>query len=429
MSSNTPDSPNNIGEVLGYARRGNRQRQAMLWIAGLIVLGLAAWGGLAFFSNDPAELKFETAEVRQGDLTVNVTATGTLQPVNQVDVGTEISGTVQSLSADFNDRVKRGQVLAKLNTDQLSARLRQSQAALQLARANVKNAQATQAETRAKLKRFKTLAAKAIASQDDLDTAEAAYTRATAGVQVSKEQVSQAEAQVDADRTTLDKAQIRSPIDGIVLKRQVELGQTVAASLQTPVLFTLAENLTQMELNVAVDEADVGQVKVGQHASFNVDAFPGRSFPAVIDQVRYAPQTVAGVVTYETVLLVDNSDLSLRPGMTATVEIVVGEYHNVLLLPNTALRFTPPAPQTKTASGGSLFSRLFPRRPHKTNETKREAASAKNAQAQKVWTLQNDKPVKIAVTVGATDGQMTQLLSGEVQAGMALLVDVIRTQK
>ena len=233
MSSENPDSPGSIGEVLGYARRGNRQRQAMLWLAGLALLGLAVWGGLVFFSSDTTQLKFETAEARQGDLTVSVTATGTLQPVNQVDVGTEISGTVESLSADFNDRVKRGQVLAKLNTDQLSARLRQSQAALQLARANVQNAQATQAETRAKLKRLKALAAQAIASQDDLDTAEAAYNRATAAVQVSREQVSQAEAQVDADRTTLDKAQIRSPIDGIVLKRQVELGQTVAASLQT----------------------------------------------------------------------------------------------------------------------------------------------------------------------------------------------------
>lgn len=429
MTSDKPDSPNNIGQVLEYARRGNRKRQVMIWLAALALLGLAVWGGLAFFSSSPTELKYETAEVRQGDLIVNVTATGTLQPVNQVDVGTEISGTVESLSADFNDRVKRGQILAKLNTDQLSARLRQSQAALKLARANVQNAEATLAETRAKLKRLKALAAKEIASQDDLDTAEAAFTRATAALRVSKEQVSQAEAQVDADRTTLDKAQIRSPIDGIVLKRQVELGQTVAASLQTPVLFTLAENLTQMELDVAVDEADVGQVKVGQQATFTVDAFPGRSFPAVIDQVHFAPQTVAGVVTYETVLLVDNSDLSLRPGMTATVEIVVGEYHNVLLLPNTALRFSPPAPQVKTASGGSLFSRLFPRRPHRTNETKREMPSAKNAQQQQVWTLQNGKPVKLAVTVGATDGQMTQLLSGKVQAGMALLVDVIRTQK
>lgn len=429
MTIDKPDSPNSIGQVLEYARRGNRKRQAMIWLVGLALLGLAVWGGLTFFSSDTAELKYETAQVREGDLIVNVTATGTLQPVNQVDVGTEISGTVESLSADFNDRVKRGQILAKLNTDQLSARLRQSQAALKLARANVQNADATLAETRAKLKRLKALAAKAIASQDDLDTAEAAFTRATAALRVSKEQVSQAEAQVDADRTTLDKAQIRSPIDGIVLKRQVELGQTVAASLQTPVLFTLAENLTQMELNVAVDEADVGQVTVGQKATFTVDAFPGRSFPAVIDQVRYAPQTVAGVVTYETVLLVDNSDLSLRPGMTATVEIVVGEYHNVLLLPNTALRFSPPAPQVKTASGGSLFSRLFPRPSHRTNETKQETSSAKEAQLQWVWTLQNGKPVKIAVKVGATDGQMTQLLSGEVKVGMALLVDVIRTTK
>jgi len=419
-------SPGDITQVLGQAHHGGGRRRALKWIVVLVLLGLAAWVAMSLFSSSPAQYTYQAADAKRGDLTVSVTATGTLQPVNQVDVGTEISGTVESVDVDFNDRVKRGQVLATLNTDQLSARLRQSQAALELARANVQTAQATVLETRTKYNRLETLAAKGMASQDDLDTAAAAFTRANAAVEVAKAQVTQAQAQVDADRTALQKAQIRSPIDGIVLQREVEPGQTVAASLQTPVLFTLAENLAQMELNVAVDEADVGHVKKGQKASFTVDAFPGRTFPAVIDQVRYAPQTVQGVVTYETVLLVDNSDLTLRPGMTATVDIVVGDYPNVLLVPNAALRFTPPATQAKS-SGGSLFSRLFPR-PRRSAPTAREAGDA-GARTQRVWVLRDGQPAAIPIEVGASDGQMTQVLSGDLQPGTALLTDVTRATK
>jgi len=427
MADEKTASPGDIAQVLGQARHGGGRRRALKWIVVLLLLGLAAWVAVSLFSSSPAQYTYQSADARRGDLTVSVTATGTLQPVNQVDVGTEISGTVESVDVDYNDRVKRGQVLATLNTDQLSAKLRQSQAALELARANVQNAQATVLETRTKLNRLKTLSAKGMASRDDLDSAVAAFTRATAAVEVAKAQVTQAQAQVDADRTALAKAQIRSPIDGIVLQRQVEPGQTVAASLQTPVLFTVAESLAQMELDVAVDEADVGHVKEGQKASFTVDAFPGRTFPAVIDQVRFAPQTVQGVVTYQTVLAVDNSDLTLRPGMTATVDIVVGDYPNVLLVPNAALRFTPPATQTASSSGGSLFSRLFPRPRHSTPANREPGAAG--ARTQRVWTLRDGQPVAITIQVGATDGQMTQVLSGDVQPGMALLTDVTRTTK
>jgi len=426
MTDSKFDSPADIEQVLSLARESGKSRRIFIWLSALLVLTAAAWGLAALFSRNPDKLRFQTVEVRRDDLTVHVTATGSLQPVNQVDVGTEISGTVASLEADFNDRVKRGQLLAKLNTDQLDARLRQSQAALELARAKVQDAQATLVETGSKHSRLQTLAAKGLASQDDLDAATAAFARATAGLEVAKDQVTQAQAQVDADRTTLDKAQIRSPIDGIVLKRQVEVGQTVAASLQTPVMFTLAENLAQMELDVAVDEADVGQVHKGQAASFSVDAFPGRSFPAVIDQVRFAPQTVQGVVTYETVLSVDNSDLALRPGMTATVEINVGEYKDVLLVPNAALRFSPPVTSNQASGGGSLLSRLFPRPSHRNGSAPR-ARTAAEGHGQRVWTLRNNQPVAIPIQVGATDGQMTQVVSGDVQVGTMLVVDVTRT--
>ncbi|MEJ2344000.1 MAG: efflux RND transporter periplasmic adaptor subunit [Gammaproteobacteria bacterium] len=425
MTDNETGSTDNIGATLGLGRKRTLWGRLGKWSALAAIIAAVAVGLALYSSRDTAQWRFQTAEARRGDLTVTVTATGTLQPVNQVDVGTEVSGTVERVAVDFNDRVKRGEVLAQLDTDQLSAKLRQSQAALELARAKVQDADATLIETRLKFKRLQALAGKGMSSKDERDAAEAAYARARASLEVAKAQVTQAQAQVDADRTMLDKAVIRSPIDGIVLKRQVEPGQTVAASLQTPVLFTLAENLKQMELDVAVDEADVGQVKDGQHATFTVDAFPDRRFPAVINQVRYAPQTVQGVVTYEAVLAVDNSDLSLRPGMTATAEIVVKQLSDVLLVPNAALRFAPPVTQTRS-SGGSLLSRLFPRPRHATT-TPREASGAEGRQ--RVWILSDGRPVAVPVTVGASDGQMTEVLAGKVSAGTPVLVDAVQVSK
>jgi HlyD family secretion protein len=400
-----------------------------LVIVVVVVLLLLATGVTLFFSRNSPVLRFTTAEARHGDLTVAVTATGTLQPVNQVDVGTEISGTIETVLVDYNDRVTVGQVLARLDTDQREAHLRQSQASLDLAQARVQEAQATVIETRNKLHRAQELAKKAMCSQEECDAAEAAYARAAAALAIAKAQVSQATAQLDADRTALAKAVIHAPINGLVLQRQIEPGQTVAASLQTPVLFVLAENLAHMELHVAVDEADVGQVKEGQHATFTVDAYPERTFPAVITQVRYAPQTVAGVVTYETVLSVDNTDLSLRPGMTATVDITVTHLERVLLIPNAALRFTPPAVAHKAATRrGSLLGRLFPRPPRPVPTAKRTDLSRDSGQ-RRVWTLRDGQPVAIPVTVGPTDGQMTQVVDGAIASGLPLLIDVTSAER
>jgi HlyD family secretion protein len=428
MKHDTADSPAAISQLLGRARRGDRRRRVKALLAVAATILLVVWGVATRLSSGPEKMSYQTAEVRRADLAVHVTATGTLQPVNQVDVGTEISGTVENVAVDFNDHVKRGQLLARLNTDQLTARLRQAEATLQLARASVEQAQATLIETRARSERLQAMASRSLASPDEVEAAQAAFARAAAGVGLAESQVTQAAAQVDADRTTLNKAEIRSPIDGIVLLRQVEVGQTVAASLQTPVLFTLAENLVQMELNVAVDEADVGQVSAGQSAVFTVDAFPGRNFPAVIDQVRYAPQTVQGVVTYETVLSVDNSDLALRPGMTATVEIVVGEYKNVLLVPNAALRFAPPASPVRDSGGGSLLSRLFPRPSRGPASAPREMGG-EGARQQRVWILRDGQPLAVPIQTGASDGQMTEVTAGELQPGIALLVDVGRAAR
>lgn len=414
-----------IQELLGVNQdqAGKVRVYALYGGAGLLIVLLLIWW--LWPSSNKNGIRYETAELERGDLTVTVTATGVLQPVNQVDVGTEISGTVQKIEADFNDHVSKGQILARLDTEQLAARERQSQASLALAKASVKEAEATVLETRSKLGRTKDLARQKLTTPEQVDTAQAAYERAVAGLERAKAQVTQAQAQLDSEQTALSKAEIKSPIDGIVLKRQVEPGQTVAASLQTPVLFTLAENLAQMELHVSVDEADVGMVREKQQAVFKVDAYPRRSFPAQISQVRFAPQTVEGVVTYETVLSVNNEDLSLRPGMTATAEITVQELKDVLLVPNTALRFTPPKSTGK--QNKTLLSALFSRRP--PDASKQVRTDDKTSSQQRVWVLQDGKPLAIQVKVGATDGRLTQVTEGKLEAGMSVIIDANKLRK
>jgi HlyD family secretion protein len=216
---------------------------------------------------------------------------------------------------------------------------------------------------------------------------------------------------------------IRSPINGIVLQRHVEPGQTFAASFQTPVLFTLAEDLSKMELHVGIDEADVGQVQAEQDATFTVDAYPDRSFPSRIVKVYYAPQVVQDVVTYEALLTVDNSKLLLRPGMTATAEIITKTVEDAILVPNGALRFTPPEPEA-SESGGSMLRAILPgrRRP----SAKQRKALDTNKTERRVWTLRDEQPVAIPVTIGSSDGRMTEVVAGDVKPGLPLLVDIIR---
>ncbi|TCT21353.1 efflux RND transporter periplasmic adaptor subunit [Thiobaca trueperi] len=416
-----PDSA--IAQQIDLTGRPASHRRRWLWFAGLTVLGLVL-AAVAFMSTRPADrASFKTAEVKRGELTIRVTATGQLQPVTQVDVGTEVSGTIQAVEVDFNDRVKQGQVLARLDPDQSQAKERQSAAALELAKAQVDEAQATVNETANKLRRTTDLMGRRLASPEELDTASAAAERAAAALAVARAKVDQAQAQLDADRRTLHKTTIRSPIDGIVLKRDVEPGQTVAASLQTPVLFTLAENLTQMELKVAVDEADVGQVNEGQKAIFTVDAYPARTFPATITQVRFAPETVNGVVTFGALLAVDNVDLSLRPGMTATAEILVHEEDDLLLVPNTALRFTPPQARSEQA-GPNLLGMLLPRPPR--SPKRQPEAGARTGKSGRVWILRDGEPTAVEIKTGLTDGVVTQVLGDGLAPGVQVLVDVER---
>lgn len=394
------------------------------------------WGGIAaaifaiifvvwqMFGNGQSQnVRYKTTEVSRGILSVTVTATGTLQPVNQVEVGSEISGTIKTVLVDFNHRVKQGQVLASMDTDLLQAKVNQARASLELARAQVKQSEATIVETQKKLRRARELAKSGMCTEEDCDAAQAAYDRAAADLTRTKAQVALAQAFLDSELTTLAKATIHSPINGIVLKRDVEPGQTMAASFQTPVLFILAENLAQMELHVDVDEADVGQVAEGQDAEFTVDAYPNESFPARITEVHFASQTVNGVVTYETLLSVDNSDLLLRPGMTATADILIKQVEDALLVPNAALRFNPQKSGPQTESSRGFVSSLIPHPP--VGSKPREDTGGANKNIQHVWVLRDGQAVAIAVNTGSTDGIVTEVTSANIEPGMSLIVDTV----
>ena len=423
MDTNEADQTNDIGHVLNVARTA--RRWWLRWaIAALVLLVLLAIAYLLLKPGQASAVRYVTAEVETGDLTVTVTATGTLQPVNQVDVGSELSGIIDTVAVDFNDRVTRGQVLARLNTDRLQARVTEARAALESDKARLEEAKATVLETRLRFERCEQLAARKLCAQEELDTDRAASARARAVEASALAQVAVARATLGGNETELGKAEIRSPIDGLVLQRQIEPGQTVAASLQAPVLFTLAEDLAQMELIVAVDEADVGKIAEGQQAVFTVDAYPERDFPARITQVRFAPQTVEGVVTYETVLSVDNSDLSLRPGMTATAVITVQQLHGAMLVPNAALRFSPPETKTARRSGGGIFGALFHRPPH----SRRNANASKDG-GKKVWVLRDGQPEAVQVKTGASDGKFTELRSDAIHPGQSVVIDSVSLKK
>lgn len=372
--------------------------------------------------------QYKTGEVSRGDLTIVVTATGNLQPTNTVEVGSELSGIVKKVGVNYNSTVKIDQVLATLDTTKLEAQLTQSRAALESAKAKALQAQATVKETQAKLSQYqkvRELSNKRVPSQSEMDAAEAAFERAKADAASAVATVSQAQATVRANETDLSKSVIRSPINGVVLTRSVEPGQTVAASFQAPVLFTLAEDLTQMELHVNVDEADVGKVQEGQKATFTVAAYPNRTFEARITQARYSSSTTSGVVTYETVLKVNNRDLSLRPGMTATADITVKQIANAILIPSTALRFTPPIQQETKTSGG-LVGALLPRPPRSGSQQRNNDANKKQ---QKVWILKDNQLSAVPITIGLSNGGMTEVVAGDIQPGMSVVVDVITGTK
>jgi HlyD family secretion protein len=389
---------------------------ALLVVAGAIYLKLHA-------GDDAAQPRYKTEAVTRGTLVVEVSATGNLQPTNMVDVGSELSGIVDTLHVDENDSVQKGQVLARLDLARLKDAVTKSRANLASADAQVLQAAATVAEVRARLDRMKRVAELSggkVPSKSEMDSAEADHKRAMANETSARAAVAQARATLQSDETNLGKAHIRSPIDGVVLARKIQVGQTVAASFQAPVLFTLAEDLAKMELQVNVDEADVGQVKVGQKAVFSVDAWPGRAYTAVITRVGYGSQVTDGVVSYLTILEVDNTDLSLRPGMTGNAEITTLSRENVLLVPNAALRYTPVVtPVAQAKSGGNVMSMLMPRPARTTPRAPTRLAPGD----QRLWLLRDGEPVPLDVRTGATNGRVTEIVSGDIEPGMAVITE------
>lgn len=427
MSSKPNEEPD-IAEILEIDQSGGKGKGRKRLVISAILAMAAVLTAVVFWksSNSSNAVRCKTQEVQRGDLTVIITATGTLQATNEVDVSSELSGIIKTIEVDYNSKVKVGQVLAKLDTSKLEAQVTQSKAALESAKAKVLQAQATVKETRSKLsqlRRVRELSNNKVPSQAEIDAAEAALDRALADVASARAAVSQTQATLDANQTDLCKAAIRSPINGIVLTRKMEPGQTVAATLDPPVLFQLAEDLTQMELIVNVDEADVGHIQEGQNATFSVAAYPNRTFDARIVQARFGSTTTSGVVTYETVLKVDNPDLALRPGMTATADIIVKNIKNAVLAPGAALRFTPPVQEEKKAPA-SLIGSILPRPPHSKI---RQYDDTSRTKQQRVWTLANGEltPIPIPVAVGSSSGGMTEIVSGDIQPGMALVVDTV----
>ncbi len=427
-TTSTPAQPD-LAAVLAQAapKRHSKLRIALIVIAALSIgaLALLAFGRHNAVAHAPT---FATEALTRGNISLQVTATGNLEPTNEVTVGSELSGTVLEVYVDTNDRVTTGQPLAKLDTIKLTQQIASSQANLQVAQASVAQAQATVQETAATLARLTELRRTSngqLPSQADFDAAVAARDRAAANLQSAQANVSQAEASLRINQDDLSKAVIKSPIDGIVLTRDIEPGQTVAASFTAPELFVIAENLEHMKLIVTVAEADIGRLAADQPATFTVDAWPDRSYDATVTKVAYGSSVTNNVVTYETELQVANADLSLRPGMTATADIDVASRQNVFLVSAAALRFTPPAPPGADGSGAapkkSFIQSLTPM-PPRPQRTGNAAAEGPADNADRIWVLRDGMPQPITVTTGLRDGRHVEVSAPELSADLPIIL-------
>lgn len=554
MTDSINDPSTSVAEMLSKSSKTNKGFGKLWWILALLIISIAAY--FWFFTEHAGAsgkkaVTYVTQPASRAAMSVSIMATGNLEPLNAVDIGTELSGTISEVLVDANDHVTKGQILAKLNTDDLQdtitksraalssaqstvtqarakisqaeADIKQSQATLQKSRASILQAQASQSQANASVMQAKTTTAEAwanynrlqqlyqrsggkIPSRSDLDTAKATWERAKASetsssasvnsamasvssanadlagvraneaslaaaklsaqaaLQAAQASVIQAQATLNTAETSLSKAIIKSPIDGVILERSIEPGQTVASSLSAPTLFTIAEDLSKMELQVSVDEADVGQVKEGQHATFTVDAWPGRNYEGTITRVSLSADTSQSVISYLTMLSVENQDLSLRLDMTATANIETQSRSNALRVPNTALRFTPadlPEGATRDAesgageggqraegergggqrggqaggneasAGSSFLSKLMPaprvrgggnnNRSRRNNAAPREASSTRKV----VWVLEDGAPRRIRVETGISDGKFTEIVSGNLEEGMEVITQSI----
>jgi HlyD family secretion protein len=367
-------------------------------VAVLVILAILAFGR----KGDGPE--FRTDPVTRGDIQQTVTATGTVNAVTNVQVGTQVSGTIKTLYVDFNSRVKKGQLIAQIDPSTFESQVQQAQANLLSAQANLEKARTALANDKKTFDRNKELFSKNLISQSDLDTAETNYQTDKAQVDLTKAQIEQAKASLDYAKQNLAYTKIVSPVDGVVISRNVDVGQTVAASFQTPTLFTIAQDLTKMQIDTNVAESDIGVVKVGQDVEFNVDAYPDTTFHGKVWQIRQAPITVQNVVTYDVVIQVNNRDLKLMPGMTANVSVIISTRHDVLRITNAALRF-------------------------RLSEKPAVPAGAGGKKGPTVWVLENGKPKRVVITAGISDGNYTEVVSGDLKEGQQTIVEALRKGK
>jgi len=397
-----------------------------LLIAGVLLS--VAGAGFTYWriGSTPKEPPFLTVPVSKGNVRQVVSSTGTLQAVTTVLVGSQVSGTIAKLSADFNTKVTNGQVVAVLDQSKFKAKLEETRANVLSAQANLAKAKVALEDAERTLKRTKELQGRELVAQSELDAAQTTYDAARSQVNVMQAQVNQAQASMNQASIDLDYTVIRSPVDGIVISRSVDVGQTVAASLQAPTLFTIANDLTKMEVHTNVDEADVGNIHEGQDVSFTVDAHPNRRFRGNVHQVRNAPQIIQNVVTYDAVVRINNKELLLKPGMTANVQFLVSEKEDVLTIPNMALRFKPPEEKNETQEllrqeqSRTAAPRVGARRTSRTGGATSTAAA--RGRSVKVYLLRDGRPQPLEVQVGITDGSRSEVIAGELKENDPIVI-------
>lgn len=450
MSSSTVTSPEDLSSLIGV-KKSSPALRVLTWL-----IGLAALAGVGYFvwtkvyAPAAPPVSYTTEPLNKGDIDLTITATGNLEPTNEVTIGSVLSGNADLVYVDINDRVKKGQELAKITIRRLDQDTDNSRAALNSAQAKVKQVEATLAENQAALSRLEELhklSGGKTPSKADMVTGQAAVARANADLGSAKASVAQAEAELRANESDQANAILRSPIDGIVLTRSLEPGQTVAASFTAPELFVIAENLEHMKLKVAVAEADIGRVQPGQKATFTVDAWPDRVYTAKVTRVSFGSALTDNVVTYETELEVSNQDLSLRPGMTATADVHVAESHDVFIVPATALRFDPNASTASSFGPGgggfgggekkSFVQSLIPspkrsgggRPPGGGGEKSGSSKGSRGGGHSQVWVLKDGKPISIPVKVGLSNGHSTEVSGEGLEEGLAIITRATSTAK
>lgn len=364
------------------------------WVFAVVATGIAVFVAIWAFRDNGENMVYQTEPVTRGEIMASVSATGTISAVTTVEVGTQVSGTIKEIYVDYNSQVEEGQLIALINPETFEAQAEQAEASLALAKAGVLKANATLDDAKRNLDRMKQLSGRNLIAQSELDAAQTQYALAEAGLSEAKAQVGQARAALKKAQVDLKNSRIYSPVDGVVISKSVDVGQTVAASFQTPTLFTIAEDLTKMQIETSVDEADIGRVSEGQEVIFTVDAYPSLTFSGTVSQVRIEPIMVENVTTYTTVVSVENPELKLKPGMTANVTIVTDRHPQALRVPSAALRFRPSDHPLAGQTSGET-----------------------------VWIVEGSDIRPVAIESGISDGRYVEVASGEVKEGDSVVVE------